>query len=365
MISIVIISAFYVFSLMIFITKKRSDKNIFHLDYLLLHLATLLLMILAIIGINYFEIENYLYLNLLNVIHILLLIFLILHVKSALRGYKSKINFYYFIPILIYLVVNILNYNGIYILEFNSRSYMDFLGFPEIDLNYYSDKKIIKILVSFPLVIYLMSFLFLNIKKSLSVVSKKTYSIWIYSFCLLSILSFTTTFLYYYEIIDPKYDNTLISLTQYLWIAIFLSMALNPFILPYLPLISNIEKVVFENDLKIFDKIIHSFSVEKIYLDTSLSLRKVSSKLKLTENEIRGLIKVNTDENFNDFVNRYRVEHSIVLMQSSFLENNSIVSLGTESGFRSHHTFFRAFKKLKNTTPKKFHESDENKNIFP
>ena len=46
---------------------------------------------------------------------------------------------------------------------------------------------------------------------------------------------------------------------------------------------------------------------------------------------VRGLIKINTDENFNDFVNRYRIEHSIVLMQSSFLKSNSIVSLGKES----------------------------------
>ena len=356
MISIVIISAFYVLSLIIFITKKRSNKNIFHLDYLLIHLATLLLIILAIIGISYFKIENYFYVNFLNVIHILMLIFLILHVKSAIMGYKSKINFYYFIPIFIYLVVNILNYYGIYILEVNSRSYMNFLDSKEIDLNYYGDK-IVKILVSFPLILYLMNFLFINIKKSSSVISKKTYSIWIYSFCLLSISSFITTFLYYYEVIDPKYDNTLISLTQYTWIAIFLSMALNPFILPYLPLISNIKNVVFENDLKIFHKIIHSFSVEKIYLDPSLNLRKVSSNLELTENMVRGLIKINTDENFNDFVNRYRIEHSIVLMQSSFLKSNSIVSLGKESGFRSHHTFFRAFKKLKKTTPNKFHQS--------
>ena len=89
---------------------------------------------------------------------------------------------------------------------------MNFLDSKEIDLNYYGDK-IVKILVSFPLILYLMNFLFINIKKSSSVISKKTYSIWIYSFCLLSISSFITTFLYYYEVIDPKYDNTLISLT--------------------------------------------------------------------------------------------------------------------------------------------------------
>lgn len=358
---IVLISAFYIFSLTIFLFKKRSEKNKFHLDYLIIHLAALLTIILGVLGIVYYKINNitvyYSFLNLMNVVHILMLVFLILHVESALKGKKSKINFYYFIPVAIYIIINILNYNGVYILEFNSRSYMGFLGFTEIDLNYYSDKKIVNILVTLPLILYLMSFLFININKSNSIERKKTYSIWVYSFCILSLSSFITTFLYYYEIIDPKYDNTLIKVTQYLWLSKFLSIALNPFILYYLPLINNIEKTVFKNNLITFKKIQNSLTEQKIYLDSSLTLRKLSSNLGLTENEIRELIKINTNENFNDFVNRHRVEHSISLMQLSFLESNSIVSLGTESGFRSHHTFFRAFKKLKNTTPNKYYNS--------
>jgi AraC-like DNA-binding protein len=357
LILITLISALYLSSLLIFLLKKRSNKNKFHLDYLLLHLATLLLLILAIIVIVYYKITNYSLLNTLNVIHIVMLIFLILHVESAVMGRKVKINFYYFVPIGIYLIVNILNYKGIYILDFNSRSYMDFLGIKGIDFNYYSDKKIVKILVTLPLVLYLMSFLFVNIKKSSFILSKKTYSIWIYSFCFICLLSFISTFLYYYEIIDSKYDNTLIILTQYLWISKFLSIAINPFILSYLPLINNSLKPVFENDLLVFGKIKNLFNIEKIYLDHNLNLRKVSSNLGLTENEIRELIKINTQENFNDFVNRHRIEYSIVLIQSAFLKNNSIVSLGKKSGFGSIHTFLRAFKKLMNTTPSKFYKS--------
>ena len=119
----------------------------------------------------------------------------------------------------------------------------------------------------------------------------------------------------------------------------------------YLPKIKR-ETIYFLDDNILHGRKINLlFKEEKIFLNPDLNLRKVSLLTGLSENIIRASIKNNFNLNFNDFVNKYRVDYSIELMSSNYLQTHLISSLGEKSGFKSNQTFYRSFKKLKSITP--------------
>jgi|TARA_B110000114_G_scaffold93209_1_gene98320 YesN/AraC family two-component response regulator len=66
---------------------------------------------------------------------------------------------------------------------------------------------------------------------------------------------------------------------------------------------------------------------------------------------IRAVILLETDKNFNDFINHYRAKYATNLTDKNYLDTYAIVFLGEKCGFNSHQSFFRAFKKIHDTTP--------------
>ena len=122
--------------------KKRNRSNLFHLDYIIIHLTVLLAMSLVYLGmIN--SIFPYSFFNLLNQLHIASIILFILHVESAIKGYKVRIRAIFYYYFLLHLSIIVLNGLGIQIIniETNVKSFM------LIDIenaSYYTDKIIIR-----------------------------------------------------------------------------------------------------------------------------------------------------------------------------------------------------------------------------
>jgi|TARA_B110000240_G_scaffold136775_2_gene151584 YesN/AraC family two-component response regulator len=129
-----------------------------------------------------------------------------------------------------------------------------------------------------------------------------------------------------------------------------------PSALHYLPLIKVDNILYLENENAHFNDLKALFEDDNIFLDKDLSLRSVSLVSGLSEITIRKLIKSSTQLNFNDFVNKYRIDYAITVMKSGFLNVNLITALGEKSGFKSNHTFYRAFKKLKHHTPSNYYK---------
>jgi AraC-like DNA-binding protein len=96
------------------------------------------------------------------------------------------------------------------------------------------------------------------------------------------------------------------------------------------------------------------FENEKKYLTQNLTITSVSKDLSLSVPDIRSSIRVGLNLNFNEFVNLQRINHSVKLMKSGYLDNQVMISLAEESGFNSSQTFYRAFKKVHKVTPSKF-----------
>ncbi len=93
--------------------------------------------------------------------------------------------------------------------------------------------------------------------------------------------------------------------------------------------------------------------VEKVYLDSELTIDSLSRKLKITKHHLTQVFTVILDTNFNKYINNYRVIHAAKLLK----EPNGKVSIGdvgTESGFNSRTSFYRVFKAYHGVSPVDF-----------
>ena len=329
--------------------KKRNRSNLFHLDYIIIHLTVLLAMSLVYLGmIN--SIFPYSFFNLLNQLHIASIILFILHVESAIKGYKVRIRAIFYYYFLFHLSIIVLNGLGIQIIniETNVKSFM------LIDIenaSYYTDKIIIKGITLILLVSYLLKNCFSSIERSHTIKKKHLYKIWIVSYCTFIMIHLLINNLYYFGKFEVRYFETVNVIIRINAILTLLFIFINPTILNYLPLIKKINiynNVLKENYFQLLEIVMKS---EKLYLRKKLNIEEVAINIGISVKKIRATIFINTGKTFNDFINDYRIERAKKLIENGFLDIYTTSALVEKCGFNSHQTFFRAFRKTYGTTP--------------
>ena len=93
---------------------------------------------------------------------------------------------------------------------------------------------------------------------------------------------------------------------------------------------------------------------EKPWLDPELTLSILAEQLQLNTSQLSYLVNNGFTQNFNDFVNTYRVEEVKRKMAMSDFQHLSLLGIAFESGFNSKATFNRAFKKLTGNAPSNY-----------
>ena len=93
---------------------------------------------------------------------------------------------------------------------------------------------------------------------------------------------------------------------------------------------------------------------EKPWLDPELTLSDLAERVGLNASQLSYLVNNGFDQNFNDFVNQYRVEEVKRKLASSDFQHLSLLGMAFESGFNSKATFNRAFKKLTGHAPSQY-----------
>lgn len=96
------------------------------------------------------------------------------------------------------------------------------------------------------------------------------------------------------------------------------------------------------------------FEENKPYLTLQYSLSQAASELNLPVQYISAYVNQRENENFNDFVNRYRIRYCLQLLEQEYYRRLKLESLAKECGFNNRNTFTVAFKKFEGTTPSKF-----------
>lgn len=105
---------------------------------------------------------------------------------------------------------------------------------------------------------------------------------------------------------------------------------------------------------KHFLELMNLMELEKPFKAYRISLAQLSEMLDLNPAELSQIINENSRMNFNDFINKYRVEESKKLFSDH--KDWLIKEIMYESGFQSTSTFNSAFKKFTGKSPSAFHK---------
>lgn len=104
-------------------------------------------------------------------------------------------------------------------------------------------------------------------------------------------------------------------------------------------------------------RLLQLMETDKIYLDDELSLPKLANLMALSPNDLSYLINEGFNENFFQFINKYRVEEAKKLLLSDKYTHLNILGLAFESGFGSKSTFNATFKKMTGHSPSEFQKA--------
>jgi len=119
-------------------------------------------------------------------------------------------------------------------------------------------------------------------------------------------------------------------------------------------LISNSELEVLKK------KLLHLMETEKPYLDSELNLIKLAEKLSLSTHQLSFTINNGFNENFFQFINKYKVEKAKALLKNPQYDKYTILAIGFESGFNSKTAFNTTFKKVTSYTPTEYRKIRSN-----
>ncbi|MCF8289700.1 MAG: helix-turn-helix domain-containing protein [Chitinophagaceae bacterium] len=299
-----------------------------------------------------------------------------LYVRSVLYN-ESKFEKKDFIHLVPFLIITF-NYLPIYFSSYNERLEVVKLVIIRYDNNYliqdgfFSEN--IQILRPIQSLVYLVLQwkILIDFKKKNITISFKEHTLMIFkwlkkfNYC----ISFTNlTFLIFvfgvaYSLANKQPLNEVV-----LYAAIPISISLlylssyliiNPHVLAGLPYIgkelknnpkSFIKEVNYELEIATIKSY---FEVHKPFLQPSLTIGQLSLSLDLSPKVVSFIINQCLNQNFNDFVNSYRVASLIESMQQGGLKNYTIQALALQAGFANKTSCMNAFKKVHNCTPSQY-----------
>lgn len=87
-------------------------------------------------------------------------------------------------------------------------------------------------------------------------------------------------------------------------------------------------------------------TTEQPWLEPELTLTELAQRLRTNPGVLSKVINMGCGQNFNDFVNTYRVAEARRKLADPRFGHYSLVGVALESGFNSKSTFNRVFKKL-------------------
>lgn len=108
------------------------------------------------------------------------------------------------------------------------------------------------------------------------------------------------------------------------------------------------------------DQLIKLLEQEKIYRENDLTLKVLAQKLNTTRHSTSQIINEHFKVNFNELVNKYRIEEAKEIILAD--ENNelNIIEIVYKVGFNNKVSFSRAFRKHTKTTPSKYRKFLQN-----
>lgn len=99
------------------------------------------------------------------------------------------------------------------------------------------------------------------------------------------------------------------------------------------------------------------FREQKPYLQPGYSLRAMARALSRPLYQVSAFINHEYGMNFNNLINRQRIEHALQLMDTGEADQLNFSGLASECGFNNRNSFTSAFKKFAGKTPSGYFRS--------
>ena len=111
------------------------------------------------------------------------------------------------------------------------------------------------------------------------------------------------------------------------------------------------------NEMVLFKEISKLIVDSKLYLESDLSLSKLSKLIGQSPQKTSSVINQYAKRNFNDFINYHRIQHAKKMLSNTESAKFTISSIAFDTGFSSLSSFNSAFKKFEGITPSLFRKS--------
>lgn len=124
---------------------------------------------------------------------------------------------------------------------------------------------------------------------------------------------------------------------------------------------SGLADEIADEILKSLDKLMID---KKPFINSKLSLNDLAEQLNVSTHNLSEVINTRTGKNFYDYINSFRHDEVVRMLEDPAFDHYSILAIGYEAGFSSKSAYYKAFKKYTDTTPSKFKEQlSENRKI--
>lgn len=109
--------------------------------------------------------------------------------------------------------------------------------------------------------------------------------------------------------------------------------------------------------LQILALLQQSLQKDKAYLNSNLTVKTLAQSLGMQSRHISQVINQELEQNFQDFINQYRVEEVKQRLASPIYNHLTILAIANEAGFKSSSTFNQAFKKHTGLLPSAYRKT--------
>lgn len=104
----------------------------------------------------------------------------------------------------------------------------------------------------------------------------------------------------------------------------------------------------------LMDRIEDEIKSQELFLNPELTIANLADIVEEHPRLVSQVINTHTGQNFNTYINKYRVSYAKDMLINEENDHISIEGIGNMSGFKSNSSFYSAFKKELNITPLQF-----------
>jgi AraC-like DNA-binding protein len=109
-----------------------------------------------------------------------------------------------------------------------------------------------------------------------------------------------------------------------------------------------------EWELRIIQLIQNEMVANQLYLNHRFTIHDLANHTRIPVYQLSPIINRHTGNNFNHWINQFRIEHFLNLVKGGQHQHLTLEALASQSGFNNRITFYQAFKKLKGKTPSEY-----------